>query len=111
LTKDLWDKIIPIPPGTRVRYVRNETKRRYKKKRWFLIREAQIGNVGVVREMCKPDSFESKNVMLYFKKGKGRNLYTVHLFDEVGFFFWCLRSELEVVDEDAEKAKAIPNIY
>lgn len=91
---------MPLPIGTRVRYVKNECKLEFKNKKWFQAREKNIGNEGYVNSMFLPKNSMCKEMSHYFYRlKKGKNLYSVHFDKPVGDFidYYCTREELEVI--------------
>ena len=97
--KHVWDKIMPLSSGTRVRYVKNKCKLAFKKEEWFKAREKNIGKVGTVETLFLPNDVVYMDYFHYFRYLKSGNLYAIKMDKPAGNYtnYYCTRDELEVI--------------
>ena len=94
-TKEVWDKILPLALGTRVRFIKNRCKLEFETQEWFKAREKNLGNEGsvdvVFQNLARFDR--------YFWNLKDKNLYFIHFDKPIGDYvnFYCIREELEII--------------
>ena len=97
--RGIWDRMLPLPLGTRVRYVRNRCRLKFRKDTWFKARGKAIGREGSVDDMFPPESPVFERYFHFYRYFKKKNLYLVHLDRPVGEYghFYCTRDELEII--------------
>ena len=94
-TKEVWDKIMPLALGTRVRFIKNRCKLKFKTQEWFIVREKNLGNEGSVDAVFQNYARFDR----YFWNLKDKNLYFIHFDKPIGDYvnFYCIREELEII--------------
>lgn len=100
--QEVWDKMLPLLLGTRIRYVKNECKLEFKETEWFRAREQAIGARGRITEILSSENLLHSQYTQYFHCLGNKNVYVIHFdnppvpnYDQ----YYCLRNELEVCEE------------
>jgi hypothetical protein len=98
--KEVWDKIMPLVQGTKIRYIKNKCKLKYKHEEWFRARNKNIGNIGTIECIFLPDSSEYSSECFYFCRVRNKNLYRIRFDRPIGTYenYYCLREELEIIE-------------
>jgi hypothetical protein len=97
LINSIWDKMLPLENGTKVRYIKNMCKHDWESEEWFLARESCIGKIGTVNGSLSRDSHDVSRYFKYFERIV--RLYSVKFERPIKGYsnYWCTREELEVV--------------